>query len=399
MNILSLSWKNIINKPLSMLLSLLLLALGTGLISILLLVTTQIEDKFEKNQAGVDLIIGAKGSPLQLVLSSMYHIDNPTGNINLNEFEAMVGTHLGRRYIKQAIPISSGDSHKGHRIIGTTQAYPTLYKAELAEGKIWENKFEVTIGSVVAERLEMKIGDTFFSAHGVGGEGDMHEDKPMTVVGIMKPTGSVIDQLLLTGVETVWSVHEEEGVPVDSANREVTAMLIFCRNKFGVLTIPNFVNKQTKMMAASPAMETARLYELTGNGVDVLRILAIIIIVVSGLSIFISLFSSLKERQYELALMRVMGATPLRLFVLVILEGLILAILGYLIGIGLSHLAMYLLETSLEESYQYDFSSSLFLNEEWYLLAGALVLGFIAALIPAIRASRTDISTTLTSNR
>jgi len=130
-----------------------------------------------------------------------------------------------------------------------------------------------------------------------------------------------------------------------------------------------------------------------------LRILAIIIIVVSGLSIFISLFSSLKERQYELALMRVMGATPLRLFVLVILEGLILAILGYLIGIGLSHLAMYLLETSLEESYQYDFSSSLFLNEEWYLLAGALVLGFIAALIPAIRASRTDISTTLTSNR
>ena len=380
-----------------MLLSLLLLALGTGLISILLLVTTQIEDKFEKNQAGVDLIIGAKGSPLQLVLSSMYHIDNPTGNINLNEFNTMLGTHLGRQYIKQAIPISSGDSHEGHRIVGTTHAYPTLYKAELAEGKLWEAKYEVTIGSVVAERLAMKIGDTFFSAHGVGGEGDMHKDKPMKVVGILKPTGSVIDQLLLTGTETVWGVHEEEGAPIDSANREVTAMLIFCRNKFGVLTIPTFVNKQTKMMAASPAMETARLYELTGNGVDVLRILAIIIIVVSGLSIFISLFNSLKERQYELALMRVMGATPIRLFFLVILEGIILAILGYIIGIGLSHFAMYLLETSLEESYQYDFSSRLFLTEEWYLLGGALALGFIAALIPAIRASQTDISTTLTA--
>ncbi len=379
-----------------MLLSLLLLALGTGLISILLLITTQIEDKFDKNQAGVDLIIGAKGSPLQLVLSSIYHIDNPTGNINLNEFKGFMNQPVARRFIKQVIPVSTGDSHNGHRIIGTTQAYVTLYKGALAKGKLWDKKFEVTIGSVVAERLGMKVGDTFYSAHGVGGEGDMHKDKPMTVVGVLKPTGSVIDQLLLTGTETVWGVHEEAGVPLDSANQEVTAMLIFCRSPFGVLTIPNIINKQTKMMAASPAMETARLYQLTGNGIDVLRILALIIITVSGLSIFISLFSSLKERQYEVALMRVMGSTPLRLFFLVILEGVILAILGYIIGIGLSHFAMYLLEASLEESYQYDFSSTLFLKEEWYLLGGAIILGFIAALLPAIQASKTDISTTLT---
>ena len=377
-------------------LSLLLLALGTGLISILLLVTTQIEDKFDKNQAGVDLIIGAKGSPLQLVLSSMYHIDNPTGNINLGEFQEFMSNPMARRYIKQVIPVSSGDSHAGHRIVGTTHAYPKLYKGELAQGKLWEKKFEVTIGSVVAKRLNMKVGDTFYSAHGVGGEGDMHEDNPLTVVGVLKPTGSVIDQLLLTGTETVWGVHESEGEPVDSSNREVTSMLVFCRNKFGVLTIPNLINKQTKMMAASPAMETARLYDLTGNAIDVLQILAVIIVIVSGLSIFISLFSSLKERQYELALMRVMGATPLRLFFLVILEGIILSILGYLIGIGLSHFAMFMLEGSLEESYQYDFSSTLFLTEEWYLLAGAVALGFIAALIPAVRASKTDISTTLT---
>jgi putative ABC transport system permease protein len=395
MNILSLSWKNIINKPLSMLLSLLLLALGTALISVLLLVTTQVEDKFDKNQAGVDLIIGAKGSPLQLVLATMYHIDNPTGNINLNDFKEFRNSYIGRQQVKKAIPISVGDSHKGHRIVGTTNEYPALYEAEVATGKLWEKKYEVTIGSVVAERLEMKVGDTFYSAHGTQGEGDMHTDKPLTVVGVFKPTGSVLDQLLLTGTETVWGVHEMEGEPVDSASREVTAMLIFCRNKFGVLTIPNFVNKKTKMMAASPAMETARLYQITGTGEDALRALALAIIIVSGISIFISLFSSLKERQYELALMRVMGATPFRLFVLVILEGLILAILGYLIGIGLSHLAMYFLEKPLEESYQYDFSSTIFLIEEVYLLVGAIVLGFLAALIPAIRASRTDISTTL----
>ncbi len=395
MNILSLSWKNIINKPLSMLLSLLLLALGTALISILLLVTTQVEDKFDKNQAGIDLIIGAKGSPLQLVLSSMYHIDNPTGNINLNDFKEFRNSYIGRQQVKKAIPISVGDSHKGHRIVGTTNEYPALYEAELADGKLWAEKYEVTIGSVVAERLEMKVGDTFFSAHGTQGEGDMHTDKPLTVVGVFEQTGSVLDQLLMTGTETVWGVHEMEDMPIDSASREVTAMLIFCRNKFGVLTIPNFVNKKTKMMAASPAMETARLYQITGTGEDALKALALAIIIVSGISIFISLFNSLKERQYELALMRVMGATPIRLFVLVILEGLILAIIGSLIGIGISHIAMYFLEQPLEESYQYDFSSTIFLIEEAYLLVGAVALGFLAALIPAISASRTDISTTL----
>jgi putative ABC transport system permease protein len=348
MNILTISWKNIRNKPLSMLLSLLLLALGTGLISVLLLVTTQIEEKFDKNQAGIDLLIGAKGSPLQLVLSSMYHIDNPTGNIKLQEFLAFANSMVGRQQIKKYIPISSGDSHKGYRIIGTTHDYAKLYKASVAEGKLWQEKYEVTIGSVVAERLNMKVGDTFHSAHGTAGEGEMHHDKPMKVVGVLQKTGSVIDQLLLTGTETVWGVHEMEGEPLDPAAREVTAMLIFCRNKFGVLTIPNFINKNTKMMAASPAMETARLYQITGVGEEALRMLAMVIIVVSGLSIFIALFNSLKERQYELALMRVMGATPLRLFVLVILEGVILAILGYLIGLALSHFAMYLLETRLE---------------------------------------------------
>ena len=160
MNLFYLSWKNITNKPLAMLLSLLLLALGAGLISILLLITTQIEDKFAKNQAGVDLIVGAKGSPLQLMLSSMYHIDNPTGNINLQEFETFARGMLGRQQIKKYIPISTGDNYQGHRIIGTTHDYVELYKGELKEGQLWEKRFTATIGSLVAKRLGLGIGDS-----------------------------------------------------------------------------------------------------------------------------------------------------------------------------------------------------------------------------------------------
>ena len=174
-------------------------------------------------------------------------------------------------------------------------------------------------------------------------------------------------------------------------------MLVKCRNKLGTLALPRIIAKQTNMQASVPAMEMVRLYTITGVGEDALRWLAWIIIIVSGLSIFISLFNSLKDRQYELALMRVMGASPTKLFILIILEGILLAIVGYLLGIGLSHLGMSMLSGYLSESYQYDFSNE-FLTEEAFILVGALVVGLIAAFIPALQASRTEISTTLSKS-
>jgi len=146
------------------------------------------------------------------------------------------------------------------------------------------------------------------------------------------------------------------------------------------------------MQAASPAIEINRLYSLMGTGEQVLRMLAIVIIFVSGLSIFISLFSSLRERQYELSLMRVMGAGRGKLFALIILEGLLLAIIGYLIGLFLGHFAMQIMATTMEDAYKYSFSAWEFLPVEWWLLIGALLIGFIASVIPAIRAARMDVA-------
>lgn len=471
MNLLQLSWKNIINNRLSTTLSLILFALGVGLISLLLTLNKQVQEKFDNNLADIDLVIGAKGSPLQLILCNMYHIDNPTGNISIKEAKAFM--RPGHPLIEKAIPISIGDSHKGYRIVGTTTDILALYKGEIAQGKIWEHPMEVTVGATVAASLKLKLGDEFKSSHGLIEDPNLiHDDAhSLRVAGILKPSGSVIDQLILTSTASVWNVHdhgEEEalaalegednhahdhtegdghdhddhaghnhdehdhdgdGKPDHAAedhddhaghnhnnhdhdndadasveapplwemeDKEITALLIqFKGRSFRTLNLARNINDNTDMQAAVPAIEINRLYSMMGVGMDALEWLARIIVFVSGLSIFISLFSNLQERKYELALMRVMGATPGKLFVLIILEGLLLAVLGYILGILLSHLSMGFLGDYMSEEYKYSFQAWSFLKEEGYLLLGALGIGFVAAIIPAIQARNTDISETL----
>ncbi|MFK7937053.1 MAG: ABC transporter permease, partial [Saprospiraceae bacterium] len=435
--------------------------LGVGLISLLLILNKQVQEKFDKNQAGINLVIGAKGSPMQLILSSMYHIDNPTGNISIQEIKPFLNPK--HPLIKTAIPVSLGDSYRGYRIVGTTPALLDLYKGEYAQGEIWNAPFEVVVGAGIAADLNMKLGDKFQSSHGfVQDDNLIHDDaQAFKVVGILQPTGSVIDQLAMTATQSIWQVHDshdhgEEGHSEEEHNhneeaedhddhdhsdhdhaehdheghdhsehddhdhaehtnvspkaafsndltaypdKQVTALLIqFKGRNFQALNMQRSINENTDMQAATPAIEINRLYSMMGVGIEALQWLAMAIILVSALSIFISLYSSLKDRKYELALMRVMGASPAKIFFLIILEGLILAVIGYVIGIALSHIGMELLAGFMKDSYRYSFSGKVFLVEEWYLLAGSLLIGLVAAIIPAIQASRTDISETLSGS-
>ena len=215
MNLLKLAWHNVIHKPLNMVLSLILFALGIGLITFLILVNDQIKENFDKNLAGIDLVIGAKGSPLQLILSSMYHIDSPTGNIPIKSAKALMNPK--HPLIEQAIPMSMGDSHQGYRIIGSTYDLVNLYEGQVGTGKLWARDMEVTIGATVADKLGMKLGDGFYSSHGLVIDDNLvHDDAPQfKVAGIFKPTGSVLDQLILTNTQSIWKVHDshdhEEG--------------------------------------------------------------------------------------------------------------------------------------------------------------------------------------------
>ena len=427
MNILHLSWKNILNKPLNLVLNLVLFALGVGLISLLLLVNVQLEDKFEKNFAGIDLVIGAKGSPLQLILSSLYHLDAPTGNMPVSESKAFLNPK--HPIFKSAIPLSLGDSHRGYRIIGTNTGFIDLYAAKFADGKLFEENMEVVVGATVAKNLNLKLADEFKSSHGlIEDENLVHEDAaPFKVVGILEKTGSVIDQLIVTKTQSIWVVHDEhdheaeestehneaehdheheeaehsEDLPLTSyEDKSITSLLVkFKGRNIQALNMARNINENTNFQAATPAIEINRLYTLLGVGEEALKAMALLIIFVSGLSIFISLFSSLRERKYELAVMRTLGARPGFLFQLIIFEGIIIAVLGCFCGIALSHGSMVLLADFLEKSYRYDFSAAIFLKEEIYIFGGSLVIGIIAAIIPAFQASKTDIHATLADNK
>lgn len=452
MHPIRLAWKNLRFKPLSTALSLILFGLGTGLITLLLLINHQVQEKFDKNLAGVDLVVGAKGSPLQLILCNMYHIDVPTGNISIKAATPFL--REGHPLIEKAIPLSLGDSYKGYRIVGTNYDLLDLYQTDVAEGRRWKDEFEVCVGAGVAADLQLQVGDAFHSSHGfVFDDNLVHDDADkFKVVGILAPSGTVADQLIVTSSQSVWAVHDShahedddhdhdheghdhegdehdheghdhdhegdehdhdheghdhEGHAhdktsgyadnlLDNPDQQITSMLLKFKNRnFQTLNLARNINENTDMQAASPAIEMNRLYSMMGIGMDALQALALAIMLVSGLSIFFSLFSSLRERRYELALMRVMGSSRRRLFFLILLEGLMLAFLGYLLGLLLSHGAMTVFSGFLKESYRYDFTGMMFIVEEWWVLLGSLLIGLVAAAIPALQAQHTDISETL----
>ncbi|MCB0692343.1 MAG: FtsX-like permease family protein [Saprospiraceae bacterium] len=431
MSIIKLAWKNIINNPLSLLLSIILFALGIGLISFLLQFNKQVSEKFEANLADIDLVIGAKGSPLQLILSSMYHIDNPTGNIKIEDAKPFLNPN--HPLLKTSVPLSLGDNYHSYRIVGTNHDILPLYKAQIDEGNLWHDDLDVTIGHDVAQETGLKVGDKFVSSHGFDHDDDLaHNDSSFKVTGILVPSGTVLDQLILTNTASIWNVHNHESTEDNAENHkhsdeehehhdghthedslhdhdnsnadllthpeeQITSILIQYKNKTGLqaLNMPRAINENTKLQAASPAYEINKLNNMVGIGTNTLKILGILIAFVSAISIFISLFKSLKDRKYELALIRVMGGSKIKLFTLVILEGLIISIIGFLIGIILSHLGMYFAGNFMEKDFRYSFNAFSFIKEEFLLALASLAIGLISAIIPAIQASNTEINETL----
>jgi putative ABC transport system permease protein len=405
MNLFRISWSNLKDKPLSSFLSGLLMTFGITIISLLLLLNKQLDDQFRKNIKGIDMVLGAKGSPLQLILSSIYQIDSPTGNIPLEEAEKLTRNPM----IKTAIPLAMGDNYRSFRIIGTNKKYIDHFGATIGQGRLFQQDLETVIGPRVAEVAGLKLGDTFAGSHGLDAEGEEHADTKYKVVGILNPSNTVADQLILTPISSVWAIHEhheehgeehhEEGEAHEEegheeAPREITSMLIQFRNPMGMM-IARGINTNTKLQAALPNIEINRLFSLLGVGVETLRGLAIVIMLISGVSVFVSLYNSLKERRYEMALMLSMGATRVQLFGMLLLEGLVLALIGFGLGILLSRVGLWLFSNSVSSEYHYNLAAFSILPEEWALLGVAIVIGLLAAALPALGVYRMNISRTL----
>lgn len=401
MNLPILAWRFLWARPLVASLNLLMLALGFGAMVFVTLVAEQLEHQARRDLAGIDLVVGATGSPLQLILAGVFHVDVPTGNIPA----ATQGELAAHPLVKQVVPLSLGDGLQGFRIVGTTPDYLSLYGAGPRTGRAWRAPMEAVLGATAARQTRLVEGQRFAGAHGLGRDGETHVGKPYTVVGRLAACGCVLDRLVLTATESVWAVHEDDTTLDDEdrkalqAERELTLLLVSYRSPLAAVTLPRWVNAQDGLQAAAPALESARLFRNVGAGMDVLRGFGGLLLLVAGLSVFVALSHAVREREPDLAMLRMLGAPARRVGLLLVCEALWLTALGLvaglLLGHGLTHALGWLLEAD----------RSLPLTGWWWsvghgaLLVGAAVLALIAVALPLRRAMRLDVTTLLQTPR
>ena len=409
--LLKLAWNNIVKRPFSSGLSVLLLASSIMIIILSFLTMQQIESKFNENANKIDLVVGAKGSRLQLVLCNVFHVDNPTGNIRMKDV-----TFLTKHpFVKNAIPISLGDNYKSYRIVGTNQNFlQKLYKAPLKQGKLFEKPYEVVLGFNAANKMDLKLGDSFYGSHGIDASIHEHQDAKYLVVGLLDYSGEVIDNLILTSLESVWQVHSEDHqkgsfdlnyekkhdhhhhkITLDEEDKEITALLVNYKSQRAKFSIPGIVNNKEQLMAAEPAIEIQRLLDLVQPAVKVVTVLAWFIFGLAFFSMLITMINSMKNRKYEIAMMRASGATSKLVLISILTEGFLIAFIGGLLGVFMGHIFLEIMGQYLTNHYHYQFSGLVFNYFELWLLIGTIVTGIISAFIPAIAAYNMDISSTL----
>lgn len=492
LNLPRLAWRYLWARPMLTALNLLLLTLGLAAIGVVLLVSEQLERGLKRDLAGIDLVVGAKGSPMQILLSGVFHLDQSTGNIPLDTVRQLAAQPL----VAQAVPISLGDSFRGHRIVGTTVDYLALYQLELASGRRWQRPMEAVLGAAVAGQAKLGVGDRFQGSHGLGEQGDLH-DHPYEVVGVLAPTGGVVDRLVLTDLASVWEAHAQHGhapavapavapsdarraaapasnpdhahrrdqphdhhgparhernagarpdaehdtahgdvhgdvhgdrhahgvregqattasEPTAARNRQLTAsapdaraepqlevsmVLVRYRGPLGAAMLPRWVNAQPGLQASVPALETARLLNMVGIGVDVLRGFGLVLLLAAALSVLVALLNAVRERQTDLAMLRMLGATPLRVSSLIALEALMLAGLAAGAALALSHALVGGLGWVLSAQQSVRLSGAVWSTWELLLPAAALLLALLAAAWPAWRGYRLDVTELLQTPR
>lgn len=443
------------DRPLTTALNILLLAIAVAMLVLLLQLGNQASERFERDAEGIDLVVGSKGSPLQLILSSVFHVDQPTGNIPLSSLELLRADPA----VARAVPLALGDNFEGYRIVGTDSSFGEHYGTEIAQGRAFDAPLEAVFGATVASDTGVTLGQKFIGSHGyvedeAGEQG--HDHAPFETVGILAPTGSVVDRLILTSYESVWDVHgidhdhdhadvleseehndghshdadhthdsehghasghdhsgeaAEPDNPPEQSRRgsilqasdsdlepELTALLVIYRNASGAIRIPAMVNRQTEMQSAVPATETARLIDLMGASIDGIRLFAWLLAATGGLAIFVALLNMARSREGDLALLRVMGASRVQVFATIILEGVITAAMGAVIGWIGAHVLIVVAQVNSATLADLGLKAWSPAAGEFALIAAVLAIGAVAALLPAVRVYRTDPARVLARN-
>jgi putative ABC transport system permease protein len=400
MKLLALAFRYLWARPLAALLNLLLLTLGLASITFVVIVSDQVTRAFQRDLAGIDLVVGAKGSPMQLILAGVFHIDVPPGNIALHDVQELAK----KPQVAQLIPLSLGDSFGGFRVVGTTPAYLAHYQVQFAQGKAWTQPMEAVVGAQVAQRTGFQPGATFMGNHGLGAGGHSHGDTPYRVTGVLAPCGCVLDRLIVTSTESVWRVHEKKPAAHDGdhkagadEHREVTMALVRYSTPLAAASFPRYVNTQTEMQAAAPAVEVTRLLRMLGVGSEVLQGVGAVLLLTAALSVFIALWTAVRERRADLAMLRMLGASPGKVAALLLAEGFWLAALASVLGLAAGHVLAALTGSVLQAQQSLPLTGWQWVPAEGWIPVAALLTAGVAALIPAVSAYRVDVSRLLHS--
>ncbi len=397
--------KNMAERKLSSTLTAVSIALGVALTISILAVKRESQDRFRQTAFGYELVVGSKGSPTQLVLNTVYHLDVSPGNIPYETYR-----HLKEKdpRVRRAIPVAVGDHYQGFRIVGTSDSFLTQFEVLpgekfqmegrafryseeglqkiLSGGHPEEEVFEAVVGSSVAGRTGLKVGSTFVASHGVEeGPGEKH-DESWTVVGVLDPTGTPADRAIYINLESFFEIegHESEG--------EISAVILKTRGGFAALSLAAELNRRSDVMAVVPAQVVADLFSIVGKIDQVLLAVSFLVIIVAAISILVSIYNSMNERQRAIAVMRALGARRRTVWSIIVLESVALCVVGGLAGLFLGHMIVAGAASYLQSEVGVTLSPLSFYTEEFLVLAGLLVLGLLAGTVPAWKAYRTDIA-------
>lgn len=416
MAILTLAGKSLWNRRLTSALVVLAIALSVTLLLGVERLRTQARASFAHTLSGTDLIVGARGGPINLLLYSVFRIGDPTNNVNWTSYRTLA-THP---QVAWTVPLSLGDSHRGFRVLGTNRDYFQHYRygrsqpLRIAAGREFEDVFDAVLGAEVADRLDYRLGQSIVIAHGAGEVSfALHDDKPFRVVGILARTGTPVDQTVHVSLEGIEAIHADwrGGAPVpgmslsaeqvrqlDLTPKTITAFLVGLKAKTAIFRLQREINEfaAEPLLAILPGLTLQQLWDLLGLAENALLAVSGLVVLVGLTVMLAALLTGLNERRREMAILRALGARPGQIFALVLGESMALALAGAAFGVLLLQGALLLAGPMLQARLGLAIAGWPPSSHELILLAAVLGCGLLAGLFPAWRAYRYSVADGMT---
>lgn len=407
---LHLAWKSLNNRRLATLLTIFSMTLSLVLLMAVDRVQRAAQDGFTQTISGVDLVVGARSGPLQIILYSVFNIGQPTQNVSIESYNEI----KAKPEVEWTIPYSLGDGHRGFRVVATNQDFFEHYrfrskeKIQLASGTIFKDYFEVVIGADVAETLNYAVGSAVVVAHGVtSGEGIQgHDDKPFRVVGIMKPTGTPLDRSLYISLESMEAIHLDwQSGSAPSKDKEIaasaitpemlrptaiTSFFLRTKNRIQILKLQRWINeyKDEPLLAVIPGVVLSDLWQSLSMVEKVLKGISFLVMIVGLMSMLIALMTSLNERRREMLILRALGASLKHVIALILFETFLMSAMAVFFACVLKLILEIALGSWLQSRFGLYLQEPRFSSAEISYIAIMMVSALLISLIPAIRAMR-----------